>query len=247
MLSLLYYVYCMSRQLNNKQLSILTTVLRFRYVTTDNLAKTRNITHNSAYSALEILHNTGYLGKLHDKSYRLLNKSARYFITSQALAYLRSLDNEDINNYLLLNRRNEDQRSQDFIDQQVALHASYIEILEHFGTENVFVASDIAGNEDVVKPLPGLYVTPKGARHFFVELTDGQHLFLVKKRIRKYIANYDDGSWEWDEYPNIYFVRSNANDRSRLKKYIEEQMDNSYLDSDDFSFHIVSKLANIPK
>lgn len=235
----------MSRQLNNKQLTTLQLILRFRYVTADNLANARDITHNSAYSALEILKNAGYLGKMHDKSYRLLNKSARYFLTSQALIYLRALEDSKINKDLLLNRRYENRRSQDFVDQQVAIHAAYIELSGRFGGSTVFAASDLVGTEGIIKPLPGLYVKTTDGKHFFVELVDGQHLFLVKKRIRKYIENYDNNEWEWDTYPYVYFVRSNANDRSRLKKYVEGQMDDAYLDSDDFSIYIVGKIANM--
>lgn len=235
----------MSRQLNNKQLTTLQLILRFRYVTADNLANARDITHNSAYSALEVLKNAGYLGKIHDKSYRLLNKSARYFLTSQALIYLRALENSKVNKDLLLNRRYENRRSQDFVDQQVAIHAAYNELSRCFGGSTVFVASDLVGAEGIIKPLPGLYVKTVGAKHFFVEIVDGQHLFLVKKRIRKYIENYDNNEWEWVKYPNVYFVRSNANDRSRLKKYIEEQMDDAYLDGDDFSIFVVGKISDI--
>lgn len=235
----------MGRQLNEKQLTTLQLILRFRYVTTDNLANARNITHNSAYSALEILKNTGYLGKIHDKSYRLLNRSARYFLTPQALTYLQDLKDSKIDKALLLNRRHEDRKSQDFIDQQVAIHAAYIELAGRFGADNVYVASDLVRTEGIIRPLPGLYVKAPRRKHFFIELVDGQHLFLAKKRIRKYIENYDNNEWEWDAYPDVYFVRSNANDRSRLKKYIEQQMEDGYLDEGDFSMYVSGVIAKI--
>lgn len=57
----------MDRKLNTNQIQNLKTVLRFRYVTTDNLAKYQSITTNSAYSALEILYKAGYLEKIHEK------------------------------------------------------------------------------------------------------------------------------------------------------------------------------------
>lgn len=245
MFSLLYYVYSMGRQLNEKQLTTLQLILRFRYVAADNLAHTRNITHNSAYSALEILKNTGYLGKIHDKSYRLLNKSARYFLTPQALTYLQDLKDSKIDKALLLSRRHEDRKSSDFIDQQVAIHTAYIELAGRFGAENIFVAPDLTRIEGIIRPLPGLYVKASGRKHFFVELVDGQHLFLAKKRIRKYIDNYDNNDWEWDTYPDVYFVCSDANDRSRLKKYVEAQIDDAYLDADDFSIFFIPKIPRI--
>jgi hypothetical protein len=236
----------MARQLNNTQINNLKTILKFRYVTTNNLALYQNITHNSAYSALEILHKTDYLGKLHDKSYRLQNKSARYYLTLQAINYLRTELSLPLDDAIWKSRKGDNNKSNDFIDQQVAIHTAYNALQARLGENaTIMTALEMYGTEGIIKPLPGILVSPKSDRHFFVELTDGQHLFLAKKRIRKYIDNYESNEWEWDTYPNVYIVRSSPADRSRLKKYVEEQMDDNYLDADDFSFYIVSKAEQI--
>lgn len=236
----------MSRQLNNNQIHNLNTVLAFRYVTTDNLAKYKNITHNSAYSALEILQAAGYLGKIHDKSYRLLNKSARYYLTQQGLDYLHNELNLQLDEAIWKNHKNDGKKSTEFIDQQVAIHTAYNELRAMLGNNaKIMTALDTYGIEGIIKPLPGLLVEPKKGKHFFVELDDVQHLFLVRKRIRKYVQNYEDNDWEWDEYPDIYIIRSSASDRTRLRKYVEEQMDDNYLDEDDFSFYVVGRVDQI--
>lgn len=236
----------MSRQLNNNQSHNLTTTIKFRYVTTDNLARYKNITHNSAYSALEILHAAGYLGKIYEKSYRLLNKSARYYLSQQGLNYVRNGSKLQLDEAIYKSRKNDGKRSTEFIDQQVAIHAAYNDLRVMLGDKaKILTATETYGIEGIIKPLPGLLVEPKKGKHFFVELVDGQHLFLVKKRIRKYIQNYEDGDWEWDEYPDVYIARASASDRTRLRKYVEEQMDDNYLDADDFSFHIVGKITGI--
>lgn len=236
----------MSKQLNEKQINTLKTVLKFRYVTTDNLAKQRNITHNSAYSALEILQADGYLGKLHEKSYRLQNKSARYFLTAKGIHYLRYETKEKLHETIWNSRRREESKTADFIDQQVAIHSAYIQLSERFGQKAVVAtAIDLVGAEGIIKPYPALYVIPSSGKHFFVELADDQHLFFVRKRIRKYIENYDSDDWEWDAYPDVYIIRSSASDRARLKRFVDERMDDSYLDADDFSFYIVGKVDRI--
>ena len=243
---LLYYVYVMSRQLNNKQITTLKIALRFRYVTTDNLAKYRDITNNSAYSALEILHKAGYLGKIHNKSYRLLNKSARYYLTLEGLKYLRKETSSQFNDALWNSRKNDAKKSVKFIDLQVAIHAAYNQLEARLGIGlRIMTALETYDIEGIIKPLPGLLIEPKSGKHFFVELTDGQHLFLVKKRIRKYIENYESNEWEWDAYPDVYIVQSSATDRTRLRKYVEEQMDDNYLDADDFSFRVVGGTSSI--
>ncbi len=236
----------MSRHLNHKQILTLKVILTFRYVTTDNLATYRNITHNSAYSALQILHAAGYLGKIHEKSFRLLNKSARYFLTQQSLDYLQKEASLELDNAILKSRRSDAKKSSEFIDLQVAIHAAYNDLLAKLPEGSKIMTSlDVYGVEGIVKPLPGLFVQPKKSKYFFVELADGQHLFLAKKRIRKYIENYDSNEWEWETYPDVCIVRSSASDRTRLRKYAEGQMEDNYLDADDLSFNIVGSISAI--
>ena len=237
----------MDRQLNAKQIKNLRVVLKFRYVTTDNLARQRNITQNSAYSALEILNTNGYLGKVHDKSYRLQNKSARYYLTHQALDYLRKVIKIDLDTGVWKSRTSDSKKSSEFIDQQVAIHAVHNELRALLPEgSHLRTAPEIYSVGDIIKPLPSLLVQTTKDKFFFVEVVDNQHLFIVRKRIRKYILNYDNNEWEWDKYPDVYIVRtSSASDRTRLCKYIEQKMDDAYLDEEDFSFYVVSSVKRI--
>ena len=236
----------MDRQLNNNQIQNLKTVLKFRYVTTDNLAHYQSITTNSAYSALEILKKAGYLEKIYEKSYRLLNESARYFLTQQALTFLHSQADVQLDDAIWKSRKTDGKKTPDFIDLQVALHAAYNELVARFGDKiAIDTGLELHGIEGVIKPLPGLLVRPNTGKNFFVEVADGQHLFFVRKRIRKYIENYESNEWEGDTYPNVYVIRSSASDRTRLRKFVYQLMEDNYLDDDDFTFHIVSGVNQI--
>lgn len=236
----------MDRQLNNNQIQNLKTVLKFRYVTTDNLANYQSITTNSAYSALEILSKAGYLEKIYEKSYRLLNKSARYFLTQQALTFLHGQADIQLDDAIWKSRKTDGKKTPDFIDLQVALHAAYNDLIARFGDKiAIDTALELHGIEGVIKPLPGLLVRPKTGKNFFAEVADGQHLFFIRKRIRKYIENYESNEWEWDTYPNVYFIRSSASDRTRLRKFVYQLMEDNYLDDSDFTFRIVSGVNQI--
>lgn len=236
----------MDRQLNNNQIQNLKTVLKFRYVTTDNLAHYQSITTNSAYSALEILKKAGYLEKIYEKSYRLLNKSARYFLTQQALTFLRSQPDIQLDEAIWKSRKTDGKKTPDFIDLQIALHAAYNDLRARFGDKiAIDTALELHGTEGIIKPLPGLLIRPKMDKNFFVEVADNQHLFFIRKRIRKYIENYESNEWEWDTYPDVYFIRSSPSDRTRLRKFIEQQMEDNYLDDSDFTFRIVSNVNQI--
>jgi hypothetical protein len=145
-----------------------------------------------------------------------------------------------------ISRRRDSRRSSDFVDQQVAIHAAYNALHESLGEKaKVKTALELYDTEGIIKPLPGLLVEPKSGKSFFVELTNDEHLFLAKKRIRKYIENYDANDWDWEKYPDVYFVRASSADRSNLRKYAESRMEDGYLDEDDFSFHIVNTIDRI--
>jgi hypothetical protein len=236
----------MDRQLNNNQIQNLKTVLKFRYVTTDNLANTHSITTNSAYSALEILNKAGYLEKIYEKSYRLLNKSARYFLSQKALTFLHSQADVQLDEALWKSRKTDGKKTQDFIDLQVALHAAYNDLVARFGDKiTMDTALELHGTEGIIKPLPGLLVTPKRGKQFFVEVADSQHLFFIRKRIRKYIENYEANEWGWEVYPDVCIIRSSASDRTRLRKFIYALMEDTYLDDTDFTFHVVGSVSQI--
>ena len=169
-----------------------------------------------------------------------MNKSARYYLTPQAVKYLRQSD-PDLNEDILSSRLREKGKSSDFVDYQVAVHDAYLDVKQALG-EGILIqtASELAATEGVIKPYPALYVRDKKT-HFFVELTGDQHLFLVKKRIRKYLEHYESDDWSWDSYPNVRIVRRLKGDRKKLQAYVKEKMDDNYLDEGDIVFEIVPR------
>lgn len=228
----------MYRKLTDKQQDLLLTIYRFRYITTENLAKQRNITHNSAYSALETLHRNDYLGKLHKKSYRLMNKHARYYLNPLGIKYLEQSDLE-VNKDVLPSRRRDKAKSVQYVDLQVAIHSAYIKFRREYGQEaTIHTATEFYGLEGFIKPYPSLYVKTAEGVQYLVEITDDQHLFIVKKRIRKYIEYFESDEWDWDMFPIVRIARRSKADRTKLLAYIEEKMDDNYLDKSDFAFEV---------
>lgn len=228
----------MYRKLTAKQQDLLLTTYRFRYITTENLANQRNISNNSAYSALETLHKNDYLGKLHKKSYRLMNKHARYYLKPLGIKHLEQSDLELSKDQLSI-RKKDNTKSTEFVDLQVAIHAAYIMFRREYGQEATnYTTTEFYSMEGFIKPYPSLYVkTPEG-KQYLVELADNQHLFIVKKRIRKYIEYYESGEWDWDSFPTVRIARHPRSDQKKLRAYIEVKMEDNYLDDSDFVFEV---------
>lgn len=226
------------RKLTTKQINTLLITYRFRFITTNNLARHKQITYNSAYNALEILTKNGYLGRKHNKSYRLQNKPASYYLKPQAVIYLNKLD-LNVDKEVLKSRYREQTKSSEFVDRQVAIHSAYLDIKQKLGDSvEVLTGTEMAGIESMIKPIPSLLIEPKKGKRYFTELTDSQHLFIVKKRIRKYIDHYESDEWEFEQYPDVHIYRTSKADQRKLKEYIEEKMDDAYLDDEDFNFII---------
>lgn len=130
----------------------------------------------------------------------------------------------------------------------MALFAACNQLLGSLGVgTSIFTATELYDIEDVIRPLPGLFVQPAAGNHFFVEVTDGQPLFMVRKRIKKYIQNHEDHDWDWKIYPDIYFIRSKASDRTRLRRFVTEQMDNRFLKQSDLAIRVVGAAHDIPR
>lgn len=220
--------------LNQKQILTLKLAYKFRYLTTPTLSRRRNISQNSAQSALSILSSRGYLERIYDSSFKLHGKPARYCLTPKAVAYL-SNDEHGLNKKVLQSRRYEASKKQDFVDLQVKIFQTYLNIKEVSKDELIILtASEMTNIHGFIKPYPSLFVrNPISGKQYFIELTDGQHLFLVKKRIRRYIDHFESEVWSEGSYPEVIIIRNSMSDRRRVKLYAENQMDEKYLDQND--------------
>ena len=167
-----------------------------------------------------------------------MNKHARYYLKPLGIKFLEQ-SNLEVNKELFPSRRRDHAKSTEFVDQQVAIHSAYIKFRNEYGSEaTILTATEFYEMEGIIKPYPSLYVKTPAGQQYLVELTDDQQLFIVKKRIRKYIEYYDSDDWEWDTFPIVRIARRSKADMSKLVAYIEEKMDDNYLDETDFIFEV---------
>ncbi|HET9174611.1 MAG TPA: replication-relaxation family protein [Candidatus Saccharimonadales bacterium] len=237
----------MSRKLTDNQINTLQIVFRFRFVTARNLADTQHIDRSTAFTTLEKLYRQGYLGKHYDSSYHLTHKHAKYYLTEQTINMLRTLSESGIPTHIWKNRIRDKSRSNEFIEHQVALHAAYNAVHTKLAPNAAIqLAFERTDRDNIVTPPPDLIITPNEGTPFFVDITDDQPLFLVKKRIRRYIRHFDDGEWDWVSYPTVNLVRTSSSvERTNLRTYIDARMDEAYLDESDITIHVISSISRI--
>ncbi len=238
------------RKLNSKQVDILKLAYTFRYLTSDNLAKLRGISQNASYHALNKLVERGYLGRKHHKSYRLQNKSARYFLTPKAIILLKD-QAQGLSVDVLQTRRYEHKKSSGFIDHQAAICSAYNKLRESLKdsceiyTQTHMLQQD-SDNYPKAKPSLEVLDAEDGKRVIIELIPKDQHLFIAKKRIRQYIQHYDDNDWVWEKYPEVLFIARTKSEAKQLNAYTEEKMEDAYLDEDDFVMTAKTELQPSP-
>ena len=81
------------RKLNKGQVAVLKLLYRYRFTTSELLAKAENQKHlQVTRSRLATLEKQGYIGKRYDNSYKLLGKFASYYLLPKGLQYLKSIE-----------------------------------------------------------------------------------------------------------------------------------------------------------
>lgn len=79
-----------NKRLNLKQLSILDTLYRFRFGTTELIAIALNVkTKNKMNERLKVLLDQEYIGRRYGPEYRLLRKHATYYLLPKGVKALR--------------------------------------------------------------------------------------------------------------------------------------------------------------
>ena len=216
------------RPLNQNQINILKLIFKFRFVTVPLLAEYLSKDKSSIYENLHILRSQGYIDKFYDSSFRLLGKSARYFLLTKAIKYLK--DNTDFNEQTLRNMHKNKTVSYDHIEHCILIMKIAIEIDKQTNKEfNIITKQELAKLDWSIKPLPELYLTRKVKKensnnNYFLELYDKLIPFYqIKRRIQGYQEDYEESDdWEDAQYPSLLLVLKFKATEKRLLDLLED-------------------------
>lgn len=216
-----------NKRLNIKQLSILDTLYRFRFGTTELIANALNVkTKNKMNERLKVLLDQEYVGRHYGPEYRLLRKHATYYLLPKGIKALRQL-NDKCNDSVLHNIHKDKTASEQFINHCLAIFSTYCKLKEKHG-ENLrfFTKSQLVQYEYFPKPLPDAYVriqAGKDMTQYFLEMLQTERPFFVSvRKARRYIAYSETGEWEdtGTTLPTIVLVC----DSETLKKRMDKQL-----------------------
>ncbi len=227
--------------LTDKQLTILTLLYRFRFLTSTHIQhllndKTPRLTNYH----LKILTSQNYINKHYTRTLGSGNQPAIYFLASGSIKALQNI--EGIETKTLQRIYREKIRSQQFISHALFIVQYYQYLLTESAKSkhilHFFTKTDLLAHTYILHPLPDAYFArvddKKETKRYFVEVIDlGAPRFALRKRIEQYTDYIDNGTFEEvtrHPFPTILFICPTLGVQIYLKKYLAKMYDESSLD-----------------
>ena len=199
-----------SKNPTSNQLAVLKLLYRFRFGTTDLLARALELKDGRyIHTRLEALVVQEYIGKNYDSTYKLEGRPATYYLLPKAFAALKKqhkASGKELSDKTLRNAYKDKEASNEFIARKLAVFTFYDKLRATHGSSLKFWTKDQL-NFDKYDYFPQpkldayLTITPKGlrprSRDFFLEYLDDDTPFFVHvRRLQKYIEYVQADEWE---------------------------------------------------
>ena len=215
------------RKLNKGQVRVLELLYRYRFITSELLAKSENQKHlQVTRSRLATLEKQRYIGRRYDSSYKLRGKFATYYLMPKGLQYLKSIDVAEPQAIKMM--YNDPKASDKFVDFCLSVCRTAQALISFYGEEaRVFTRTELLDYDYFPQPQPDLYLSIKRKTmwHYFVDLyDDATPAFVPVKKIRKYAEHEGSGEWEStdSDYPEVIVACTSDKAEQRLRKKFSE-------------------------
>jgi len=207
-----------NNKLNEKQIGILITIYRFRFITIPLLAKYNEVSNQSIAGSIKVLEEAGLVNKRYNSSYKLQGKAARYFLSPNAIKLFQ--DNNDINQHSLNLFYKTKLLSEDAVDSHIQTLQTYLEYKAKLtGNYTLKTKYELYKHEDQPDPPSDIYAhsNNKQQSDIFMEIHNNSQAFIIQKRLT-YLAEFIEDNYE-DNQPKVILITNNNN--KKLGKIIE--------------------------
>jgi hypothetical protein len=213
------------RKLNQSQKEILLILYTFRFGTRELIAKSLGRQNNNAvYTKLNVLIKNGYVGRRYDKTYRLAGRPAEYFLTPQALKFLRLNGLEKVIDDKIIKNSYKDKY--ELSARAVRHHLDLFALVNHFVATNpgarCFTKRQLTHYNYLPQPLPDAYIVVDSGgilKRYLLEYIDHAEGYRIRRRIRQLIKYYQDDAWSVTglPFPSILMVCKNVKIERQVK------------------------------
>ena len=231
------------KKLNKEQVAVLQLLYRFRFASSEQIAKHQEKKTNKAVQKrLKILEDQDLIAKRYDKSYKLKGKPAAYYLTSKGARALEANTDRKPDEPINVKRIYKDKDVSDgFIEHCLNVVNIYLALKALYPTQgklNYFTKSQLSYEkyDFFPAPLQDAYIrikTSKGEKEFLLDIfEDSQPFFVLIRRIKKYLDYAGSGEWarydEDNELPTVLLVVQNKSVHKRLRKRLAKELRESY-------------------
>lgn len=213
------------RPLNSQQLKTLHLLYWYRFCTSKQLARSLDKSnHKAIQNKLQVLEAQELISKRYNKSYKLVGRSAEYFITPKGARELEKLKPDTTNEWAIKNLYKNKTVSDDFLKHCITVTEAAKKLQKIYGDGDKFYTlpkSYMAQCSYYPTWTPDLHLeisaTPQTpAKHYFVDIWDDTKPFFISvRKTRNYVNFKDSGNkngTEWQEneqYPAILAICEN--------------------------------------
>lgn len=199
-----------SKKPTSKQLAVLKQLYRFRFGTTDLLARALDLKDGRyIHTRLEALVAQEYIGKNYDSTYKLDGKPATYYLLPEAFPALKKQHKaigKELSDKTLRNAYKDKEASNEFIARKLAVFTIYDRLRTVHGQSFKLWTKDQLNFDKYdyfPQPKPDTYLTIKSegirprSRDFFLNyLDDNTPFFVHVRRLQKLVDYVEANEWE---------------------------------------------------
>lgn len=215
------------RPLNDKQLSILHELYRFRIGTTDLLTTVLHAPDkNRLNRRLTILLEQGYIGRIFEPSYRLIHKHASFYLKDAGVKALKNIPEHKYSLRVLANIKRLKNPSDKFVEHSQGVFEISNHLKRMMGdSARLFTKSELADFDYFPEQRPDAFIrlkTTTGEQQYLLEYIESSTPFrAILGKLKSYIKYSDDGEWEVTNspLPPILLVCDSPELERRLQKY----------------------------
>lgn len=221
--------------LSTQQLQLLLFIAKFRFVTIADIQTHFGLSsRGSVHTKCRILLEHGYIAAQYDKSYKLIARSAAYYLTPKGLRAIQP-QAPYITDSVIKNAYSDTNANQQFVDSCFTICRLALSLQNAYPTMKVLTARQLADFDYFPRPLPGLYLANIEAgetrRYFLYYLKNvTRYDIAVRACLQKLISYRESGEYDisGNEFPTILFVCDSAAIEQLVRRLMPKLLNRSF-------------------
>jgi DNA-binding MarR family transcriptional regulator len=219
-------------KLNSKQLHLLKTIYKFRYVNAKLISEYIGITVSTINQSLGLLVDLGYISRFYDKSYKLNGKGASYYLTLKGINLLKP--ETGINQHSLKLMYKNKSLSNISIDHHLLILDTYNKFRTKYNQGyRIYGKYELYDDETYPNPPADLYIqkiesTQNARSDYLIDIYEDTPPFVIEKRLKAIMEHLEDEEYQKGTkraYPSILIICADEKVERKLKKPIEHAHD----------------------